>query len=59
MNVAAGHTLTLDGQAESDTLRVYTTGSQGSPRNYVVNVLDTGAPDDGVDEPTIYGATRA
>ena len=30
MNVAAGHTLTLDGQAETDYYTVYTTGSQGS-----------------------------
>ena len=55
MNVAAGHTLTLDGQAETDHYAIYTTGSQGSQRNYVVNVLDTGAPDDGVDEAAIYG----
>ena len=56
MNVAAGHSLTLDGQAETDYYTVYTTGSQGSPRNYVINVLDTGAEDDGVDELAIYGA---
>ena len=55
MNVAAGHTLTLDGQAGSDRYEVYTTGSQGSQRNYVVNLLDTGAPGDGVDEAAIYG----
>ena len=30
MNVAAGHTLTLDGQAETDTYSVYTTGSHGT-----------------------------
>ena len=35
MNVAAGHTLTLDGQAETDYYFVYTTGSHGSQRNYV------------------------
>ena len=55
MNVAAGHTLTLDGQAETDNYAVYTTGSQGSTRDYVINVLDTGAEDDGVDELAIYG----
>ena len=55
MNVAAGHTLTLDGQAASDRYVIYTTGSQGSQRNYVINLLDTGAPGDGVDEAVIYG----
>ena len=56
MNVAAGHTLTLDGQAASDSYTVRTTGSQGDARHYVVNVLDTGQPRDGVDELAIYGA---
>ena len=51
----AGHSLTLDGQADTDYYSVYTTGSQGAVRNYVINVLDTGAPDDGVDELAIYG----
>ncbi len=55
MNVAAGHTLVLDGQAETDHYTFYTTGSRGSPRNYVAYVLDTGNPDDGVDELAIYG----
>ena len=67
MNVAAGHTLVLDGQAETDTYRVYTTGSRGSSRNYVANVLDTGArgelddgtPDNGVDELYVYGSESA
>src|SRR5262249_45452033 len=62
MNVAAGHTLTLDGQSGSDQYMINTTGSQpclypllgGNPsgstcHNYVINVLDTGAPDDGTD----------
>ena len=57
MNVAAGHTLTLDGEAESDTYTISSTGSQGSARNYVINVLDTGASDDGVDELAIYGTS--
>ena len=56
MAVAAGHTLTLDGQARSDSYTILTTGSQGAERNYVVNVLDTGAQDDGVDELAIFGA---
>ena len=42
MGVAQGHTLTLDGQSDTDTYVVQTTGSQGALRNYVINVLDTG-----------------
>ena len=53
MDVAAGHTLTLDGQQGSDGYQVITTGSQGDPRNYVVNVLDTGQT--GIDGLTVYG----
>jgi hypothetical protein len=54
--IIAEHTLTLDGQAGSDTYEIYVLGSQGpDPRNYLINVLDTGAPDDGVDELFIYG----
>ena len=57
---AAGHALTLDGQAETDRYEVWTTGSRSaSPRNYVINLLDTGAPDDGVDEATIHGVDSA
>ena len=55
MITIAEHTLTLDGQAGTDTYEVHTLGSQGNPRNYVINVLDTGAPDDGVDQLTIFG----
>ncbi len=58
MNVAAGHTLTLDGQADTDYYTIYTTGSRATPtgvRNYVINILDTGAPNDGVDEAAVYG----
>jgi hypothetical protein len=51
----AGHSLTLDGQADTDYYKVYTTGSHGSVRNYMINVLDTGASDDGVDELDIFG----
>ena len=50
-------TLTLDGQAGTDTYAVYTTGSQGAPRDYVINVLDTGAKDDGVDTLAVFGVT--
>jgi hypothetical protein len=47
----AGHTLTLDGQADTDTYEIYVLGSDGTDeRNYVINALDTGAEDDGVDE---------
>lgn len=59
MNVAAGHTLTLDGQADTDTYTVHTTGSRapaGGVRDYVINILDTGAPLDGADEAFILGA---
>ena len=52
---AAGHSLTLDGQADTDYYRIYTTGSRFAQRNYVINVLDTGAENDGVDELDIYG----
>jgi hypothetical protein len=56
MNVAAGHTLTLDGQEANDVYVITTSGSGGASRNYVINVLDTGAPDDGVDELIVCGA---
>src|SRR4029077_20972517 len=64
MNVAAGHTLTLDGQAGNNTYTINTTGSQpcfagdptGAPcHDYVINVLNTGAPDDGISYLTING----
>ena len=52
----SGDTLTLDGQADTDTYIVYTTGSQSaSTHNYVINVLDSGARDDGVDRLQVYG----
>ncbi|MDQ0612685.1 hypothetical protein QF046_000326 [Microbacterium sp. W4I4] len=51
----AGHTLTLDGQGETDHYAVYTSGSHGSVRNYVINVLDSGPANDGVDELDVYG----
>ena len=35
---------------------VRTTGSSGPDRNYVINVLDTGAPDDGVDTLDVFGS---
>lgn len=56
----AEHTLTLDGQADTDTFEIYTIGSNGADeRNYVINVLDTGAPDDGVDELFVFGNDAA
>jgi hypothetical protein len=55
-SVVAGHSLTLDGQAESDTYEIWTTGSRSdSTRNYAINILDTGNEDDGVDEAFVYG----
>ncbi|MBI3917574.1 MAG: hypothetical protein HY322_11275 [Betaproteobacteria bacterium] len=60
----AEHTLTLDGVSESDDYKVYTLGSNNPGlgdagtdfnRNYVINVLDTGLSNDGVDELTIFG----
>ncbi|MGY3658239.1 hypothetical protein [Bradyrhizobium sp. USDA 376] len=53
--VETGDTLTLDGQSASDTYVINTTGTHGEVRNYVVNVLDTGAAADGVDNLTVYG----
>src|SRR5207247_3393733 len=55
MAVASGHTLTLDGQEANDTYYIYTSGSRGSSRNYIINVLDTGQPADGVAYLTICG----
>jgi hypothetical protein len=55
-NLTAGHSLTLDGQAGTDTYHIWTTGSKtSSPRNYAINILDTGAANDGVDEAFVYG----
>jgi hypothetical protein len=51
----AEHTLRLDGQGGTDYYAVHTLGSQGVARNYVINVLDTGAPADGADELAIFG----
>ncbi|MBL8480594.1 MAG: hypothetical protein JNJ60_00240, partial [Rhodocyclaceae bacterium] len=52
----AEHTLTLDGQADTDTYEVFTLGSNGvDDRNYIINVLDTGDEHDGVDALTVYG----
>src|SRR5690606_34369062 len=55
LSVLAEHTLMLDGLSDTDTYEVFTLGSQGDERNYIINVLDTGAEDDGVDELAIYG----
>ena len=65
----AGHTLTLDGQVGTDTYVINTTGSQAclganqisgaTCHNYVINALDTGAPDDGADVLIVNGSTPA
>src|SRR5260370_11935731 len=70
MNVAAGHTLTLDGQSGTNTYVINTTGSQpclhAAPRqgghpsgatshNYVINLLDTHAPSDGTNVLIVNG----
>ena len=65
MNVGAGHALTLDLQDGTDTYVVNTTGSQpclgtdqisgGTCHNYVINVLDTGAPNRGSDVLIVNG----
>src|SRR5262249_42813142 len=48
------------GQAGTDTYIVNTTGSQSAtPSDYVINVLDTGAKDDGVDTLTVNGSDAA
>src|SRR5262249_38613946 len=53
-------TLDLDGQAGTDIYIINTTGSQSvTPSDYVINVLDTGAKDDGVDTLTINGSDAA
>ena len=53
MDVADGDTLTLDGQSDTDTYIVNTGG--GLTENYVINVLDTGAKNDGLDTLTVNG----
>jgi Ca2+-binding RTX toxin-like protein len=44
-------TVNLDGQAGTDNFIVNVTGSG----DYIVNVFETGAPDDGTDTLTVYG----
>ncbi|HTH05728.1 MAG TPA: hypothetical protein VL916_07650, partial [Ilumatobacteraceae bacterium] len=51
------HTLTLDGQQGTDHYRVET--STDVIRTYTVNLLDTGAPDDGADVATVVGTDGA
>src|SRR5262249_19127790 len=48
-------TLTLDGQAGTDTYVVKTRGTHGAVRTYVITVLDTGGPLDGVNNLSVYG----
>ena len=48
MDVTDGDTLTLDGQGAADLYTVNTAGSLSTDaHNYVINVLDSGAPNDG------------
>src|SRR5262249_27402245 len=54
-----GDTLTLDGEGGTDYYYIYTSGSQHTQNNYVINVLDSGGRADGVDELFIYGADSA
>jgi hypothetical protein len=57
--------LTLDGQADTDAYIVVTHGSLGGNNglggisDYIVNTLDTGAPNDGVDTLTVDGSSDA
>jgi hypothetical protein len=59
MQTVAEHTLTLDGVSESDDYKIYTLGSNSgifdNERNTIINVLDSGLSNDGVDELTIFG----
>jgi len=57
-------TLNLDGQGDTDTYTVFTGGSLGGNtggqlRDYIVNVLDTGAKGDGEDTLDINGSADA
>ncbi|MFU8776147.1 MAG: LEPR-XLL domain-containing protein, partial [Roseovarius sp.] len=55
----SGYALTLDGQSGSDRYEIRTAGSQtrdaAGYRDYVINVLDSGAPTAGEDVLDIYG----
>jgi hypothetical protein len=53
---AGGDALTLDGQGGGNTYVVNSAGSQHGQNNYVINVLDTGAPDEGTSSLSVYGA---
>ncbi|HTH04977.1 MAG TPA: hypothetical protein VL916_03865, partial [Ilumatobacteraceae bacterium] len=50
------HTLTLDGQAGNDLYEIFTEGSRGASRDYVINVLDTGVRSERATDPNIGGA---
>ncbi|HCE72074.1 MAG TPA: type I secretion protein, partial [Ruegeria sp.] len=50
-------TLDLDGAEGTDVYVINTTGTYGEERDYLINVLDTGAPDDGTDTLAITGST--
>ena len=56
-SMATGQALTLDGQDGTDHYVIWTHGTQSAtPYSYVVNVLDSGDPNLGVDNLDIYGA---
>ena len=60
MDVAGGDSLTLDGQGGSDLYTVNTAGSMSSTQhNYVVDVLDSGAPTDGSNVLVVNGSNSA
>ena len=54
-SMAATDTLVLDGQSDADSYVIQTWGSQGADHDYVINVLDTGAPDSGDDTLEVRG----
>ena len=54
MNTARGHTLLLDGGAQSDVYVIHTHGSQGAAVSYVIDTIDTGPSADDVDSTHIY-----
>ena len=55
-SMTPGQALTLDGQDGTDHYVIWTHGTQGASTSYVINVLDSGAPDSGADTLDVYGA---
>ncbi|HTZ04687.1 MAG TPA: HYR domain-containing protein [Gaiellaceae bacterium] len=59
MDVADGDSLTLDGQGGSDLYTINTAGSMSTDEHdYVVNVLDSGAPTDGSNVLVVNGSNQ-